>query len=114
VNHAQVVACAASRYEFELWSGSVASVASEALSGGQGRLLALARAAGLWRAPPLGALHQMTVRAPDGRVRSFRFGTATADVPAQARLFRPAACAHDIDAQVSSIGLDLPGRDCSL
>ena len=85
----QVVACAASRYEFELFSGAVASVASEAQAGSQSRLLALARAAGVWRSAPLAAVHEMVVRAPDGRARTFRFSTATADIPAQVWFAEP-------------------------
>lgn len=79
----QVAACASSRYEFEVFSGSVVSVTSEALVSSQSPLLAFARAANLWRKPPLAALHQMVVRTPDGRARTFSFGTETADIPAQ-------------------------------
>ena len=79
----QVVACASTRYEYEVFTGDVVSVTSEALVSQQSLLLAAARAANLWRKPPLAAVHQMVVQAPDGRARSLRFGTATADVPAQ-------------------------------
>ena len=89
----QVAACASSRYEFEVFSGSVASVTSEALVSAQSTLLALARAANLWRKPPLAAAHQMVVRAPDGRARTFSFGTDTADVLAQAS---PRACYREV------------------
>lgn len=83
----QVAACASSRYEFAVFSGSVVTVTSEALASSQSLLLAFARSANLWRKPPLAAVHQMVVQAPDGRARTFRFGTATADVPAQVMLF---------------------------
>eukprot|EP00884_Botryococcus_braunii_P011594 jgi/Botrbrau1/20435/Bobra.145_2s0002.3 len=79
----QVVACASTRYEYEIFSGSVVSVASEALVASQSLLLNLARSIGLWKKPALGALHQMVVRSPDGQARTFRFATETADVPAQ-------------------------------
>jgi hypothetical protein len=78
-----VVACAESRYEYEVFTGSVLTVTSEALVAQQSLLLVAARAANLWRQPPLAAVHQMVVQAPDGRARTFRFGTETADVPAQ-------------------------------
>ncbi|BDA44546.1 hypothetical protein COCOBI_06-0220 [Coccomyxa sp. Obi] len=79
----KVVACASTRYEYEVFTGDVVSVESEALVSQQSLLLAAARAANIWRKPPLAAVHQMVLRAPDGRARSLRFGTATADVPAQ-------------------------------
>ena len=81
----QVVACASTRYEYEVFTGDVVSVESEALVSQQSLLLAAARAANIWRKPPLAAVHRMVLRAPDGRARSLRFGTATADVPAQVR-----------------------------
>ena len=79
---AKVVADSATRYEFELFSGTVASVSSEAQQPAGNWALAAARAAGLWRAPPVAAVHTWAVRAPDGMVRTFRAATATADVPA--------------------------------
>jgi len=48
-----------------------------------------ARTANLWRKQPLASVHQMVVRAPDGQARTFRFGTESADVPAQVA---PSAC----------------------
>lgn len=79
----QVAACASSRYEFEVFSGEVARVDSEALVQEQSLLLAAARTANLWRKQPLASVHQMVVRAPDGQAKTFRFGTESADVPAQ-------------------------------
>ncbi len=81
----QVVACASTRYEYEIFSGNVVSVTSEALVASQSLLLNLARSVGLWKKPALGALHQMVVRSPEGQARTFRFATETADVPAQVR-----------------------------
>ncbi len=46
-------------------------------------LLAAARAVGLWRSPPVGAIHELTVQAPDGTSRTFRAGTESANVPGQ-------------------------------
>ncbi|KAK9834837.1 hypothetical protein WJX81_002704 [Elliptochloris bilobata] len=79
----QVVACAASRYEYEVFSGSVTDAASQALVAGQSVLLAAARAMGAWRTPAVTAVHELVVRSPSGQSRTFRFGTASADLPAQ-------------------------------
>lgn len=68
-----------------MFSGSVTEAASQALVGGQSALLAAARALGAWRAPAAAAVHELVVRAPGGQSRTFRFGTASADLPAQAR-----------------------------
>lgn len=79
----QVVACASSRYEYEVFTGTVTEAASQALVGSQSALLAAARALGAWRAPAAAAVHELIVRAPGGQSRTFRFGTASADLPAQ-------------------------------
>lgn len=78
----RVVACAESRYEFELFSGVVTRVSSEALTSQQSVLLAALRLAGVWRQPPTGAVHEVVVQTPGGQSRAFRFATETADVPA--------------------------------
>ena len=79
----QVAACASSRYVYEVFSGEVARVESEALVQEQSLLLAAARSANLWRKRPLASVHQMVIRAPDGQARTFRYGTESADMPAQ-------------------------------
>lgn len=61
---------------YELFSGQVISVKSEAVDSGQGWLLAAARAVGLWRKLPTAALHELVVQSPDGRSRTFRCGTS--------------------------------------
>jgi hypothetical protein len=81
---AKLVADADSRYEFELFSGSVTSCSSEALEVPGNLLLDFARAAGLWKRLPVAAVHEFVVQAPDGGSRTFRCGTGTPDVPAQA------------------------------
>jgi hypothetical protein len=81
---AKVVADAESRYEFELFSGTVTSCSSEAQQPAGNWAVTAARAVGLWRAPPVSAVHTWVVRAPDGASRTFRAATATADVPAAA------------------------------
>jgi hypothetical protein len=53
-------------------AGRVSKVESESLVGSQNALLAVARTLGLWKRPPLGAVHEMVVQTPDGRARSFR------------------------------------------
>lgn len=72
-----------SRYEFELFSGSVTSCRSEALQPSSNPFVAAARMVGLWRRSAVAAVHELVVQAPDGSSRTFRIGTATADVPAQ-------------------------------
>ncbi|WIA17196.1 hypothetical protein OEZ85_014079 [Tetradesmus obliquus] len=79
----KVVSDSNSRFEFELFSGSVTSCSSEALQLSDNPLLAAARLLGVWRRLPVSAVHEMVVMAPDGSSRTFRIGTATADVPAQ-------------------------------
>jgi hypothetical protein len=75
-----VVACAESRYEFEVFSGTVVGQpTSEALNAGDNlfkRLLGFGKST-------CQATHEMVIRTPDGASRTFRFGTASADVPAQ-------------------------------
>ena len=93
----KLVACAACRYEFEAWSGTVVRAASAPLEGGGGGaannplargLSALARtlAAAAGRPPPPGAVHELDVQAPrgpgGGRTRPFRFATAGGTAPA--------------------------------
>lgn len=79
----KVVSDSNSRYEFELHSGTVTSCSSEALQLSSNLLLSAARLVGLWRRPAVAAVHELVVQAPDGTARTFRVGTATADVPAQ-------------------------------
>lgn len=76
----KVVACAESRYEFEVFSGTVLGVPkSEAQNAAEGLLR---RFFGFGKGA-CQAVHEMVVRAPDGNARTFRFGTTSADVPAQ-------------------------------
>lgn len=80
---AKVVSDSNSRYEFELFSGTVSSCSSEALQVDRNPLLAAARAVGLMRNSAVAAVHELVVQAPNGSSRTFRVGTSTADVPAQ-------------------------------
>lgn len=78
----KVVACAESRYEFEVFSGTVLGVPkSEAQNAAEGLLKKLF---GFGKGA-CQAVHEMVVRTPDGTSRTFRFGTTSADVPAQVR-----------------------------
>ncbi len=79
----KLVADAFSRYEYELFSGRVLTVKSEALQPSAGLLQAALRALGVLRRPPAAAVHEYAVQAPDGTSRTFRVATPTADVPAQ-------------------------------
>lgn len=79
----KVVADSVTRYEYELFSGSVTSCSSEALQAAGNLLLTAARAVGLIKKPPVAAVHTFIVRAPDGMSRTFRVGTESAAVPAQ-------------------------------
>jgi hypothetical protein len=76
-------ACASCRYDFELFSGTVRTTTSQALTVGDGPLAAAGRAAGtlLGRAPAA-AVHELDVVSPGGAARTFRVGTPGADVPA--------------------------------
>lgn len=77
----KVVSDSNSLYEFELFSGTVTSCKSEALQPSSNPLAAAARL--VLRRPAVAAVHELVVQAPDGSSRTFRVGTATADVPAQ-------------------------------
>ncbi|KAL4420877.1 hypothetical protein ABPG77_002836 [Micractinium sp. CCAP 211/92] len=79
----KIVADSFSRYEYELFSGRVASAASESLVSDQNWLLAAVRRVGLLKKPGVGAVHTLLVETPSGQQRTFRVGTPTADVPAK-------------------------------
>ena len=78
---ARIVACAACRYEFEVWTGTVARASSEALPPPNGVTRALAGA--LRRPPPPAASHELDVETPSGMSRPFRFATADPVAPAR-------------------------------
>ena len=68
---------------FELFSGEVTSVASDALESSNNAFIAAARFLKLWKRPPIRAIHELIVTTPTGMPRSFRFATEFADVPAK-------------------------------
>jgi hypothetical protein len=79
----RVVACATSRYEFEIFSGTVLGTPkSEAMNAAEGVLARLTQRA------VCQAVHELIVRTPDGESRTFRVGTTDAAVPAQVRPLR--------------------------
>ncbi|KAG2493008.1 hypothetical protein HYH03_008672 [Edaphochlamys debaryana] len=80
---AKTVADGYSRYEFDVFSGSCVSCKSTALVPQGNILLALGRALGVLRKPPVAAIHEFVLQAPDGTSRTFRVGTESAAVPAQ-------------------------------
>ncbi len=82
-----------SKYEYELFSGRVTNVTSESLVAESSQLLPsignlitsnsfLQKWGVLWR-PAVGAVHTAVIETPNGQQRSFRFSTATADLPAR-------------------------------
>lgn len=79
----KMVADAYSKYEYEVFSGTVVSCKSEALQGSSNLLYAAARAVGIIKKAPPAAVHEFVVQAPDGISRTFRVATETANVPAQ-------------------------------
>ncbi|GLC33999.1 hypothetical protein PLESTM_000142600 [Pleodorina starrii] len=80
---AKTVADGYSRYEYEVFSGSTISCSSTALVPSGNLLLSLGRAVGLIKKPPVAAIHEFVLQAPDSTSRTFRVGTETAAVPAQ-------------------------------
>jgi len=101
----RVVADSESRYEFELFSGHVTKVTSEALNAQQSVLLAVLRAVGAWKSPPVAAVHEMIVQTPGGKSRAFRFATSTADQPAFEGQRATLVCSPSPDAQTRRQGL---------
>jgi hypothetical protein len=81
---AQAAADSASRYEFELFSGAVAAITSEALPSSGGALSGLVSAVLRRPSKAAAAVHELVVRSPSGLARTFRAASATADVPARA------------------------------
>lgn len=77
------VADAVTRYEYELYSGTVASCSSESLVTERSWLRAAVQRVGLVRRPATSAVHTLAVQTPAGKQRTFRVGTETADVPAK-------------------------------
>ena len=81
----KLVACAYTKYEYEVFSGKVVTCSSEAVQvQAPNPLISAARAlVKLPAPPPTAAVHTMSVQSPDGSSRTFRFGTPTSEVPAQ-------------------------------
>ncbi|KXZ51879.1 hypothetical protein GPECTOR_11g314 [Gonium pectorale] len=80
---AKTVADGYSRYEYDVFSGTAVSCSSTALVPSGNLLLGLGRVLGLLKKPPVAAIHEFVLQAPDSTSRTFRVGTETAAVPAQ-------------------------------
>ncbi|KAG1656631.1 hypothetical protein FOA52_008636 [Chlamydomonas sp. UWO 241] len=79
----KLVADAYSKYEYDVFSGLVVSASSEQMQSNANNLLwRAARVVGLIRSAAPAAVHTLTVAAPDGTSRAFRFATPSSDVPA--------------------------------
>jgi hypothetical protein len=90
------------RYLYEVFSGRVLTCKSEALQVSNGLLGTVLRAVGILRKPPVAAVHELVVQAPDGVSRTFRVATSTADVPAQVGERVTFVCAPSTSALKSS------------
>eukprot|EP00898_Chlorokybus_atmophyticus_P007955 jgi/Chlat1/8160/Chrsp76S07616 len=78
----QVAPCCICCYEYELVSGDLTRIESEALSPEAGAWKTVARVLRL-RKPAPAAVHSLLLSAPDGMARTFRFATDSSEVPAQ-------------------------------
>lgn len=78
----KIAVCAKSRYEFELFSGTVSNTPkSEALNAGEGSLWQRL----LRRRDVAQANHSVVIRAPAGESRTFRVATNTEKLPAKVK-----------------------------
>jgi hypothetical protein len=78
----QRVADAYTKYEYELFSGTVVETSSESsVSVEEGLFAALSRRLRAGSLPRCRAVHTALIETPSGRQRTFRFGTASPDVP---------------------------------
>eukprot|EP00210_Caulerpa_lentillifera_P005056 g4829.t1 len=79
----KTVPCSTSKYLFEVFSGTVTSVTSDAVDNASDAFMSLIRLLKLWKKPRINAVHKMVVTTPSGIPRTFRFGTESAEVPAK-------------------------------
>lgn len=75
-----MAACASSRFEFELFSGTVTGEPQSEAQNADESLLSRVFQRGVVQAN-----HELVVRSPEGESRTFRVGTTTAQLPAQVR-----------------------------
>lgn len=100
----KIVPCSTSRYLFEVFSGAVTSVTSDATENASDVFITAARFLKLWRKPRIKAVHKMIVTTPSGIPRTFRFGTESAEVPAKLNDRVTVVCAPErITEKVSGI-----------
>ncbi|GMH44091.1 hypothetical protein BSKO_12025 [Bryopsis sp. KO-2023] len=107
---AKLVNCSVTRYRFEVFSGRVTRVTSEALNKSDNFFVAAARMAGLWKDPTIQAIHEMLVVSPDGVGRTFRFATESAEVPAQEGARITVVCAPSQSDLGGLLGAGPPGK----
>lgn len=107
---AKPVNCSVTRYPFEVFSGTVRSISSDALNKSDNIFLVFGRFTGIWKAPTVQAVHEMVVVAPDGNGRTFRFGTESTDVPCSEGERISVVCAPSQSASGGMFGSGPPGK----
>jgi len=77
----ETVSCASCRYDFDLFSGTVARSESESIEGKPALLSGVLSLIGLGKNPS--SVHSLDVQAPDGTMaRTFKFATSDSSIPA--------------------------------
>lgn len=107
---AKPVNCSVTRYQFEVFSGTVSKISSDALNKSDNIFLALGRFTGIWKTPIMQAVHEMVVLAPNGSGRTFRFGTESADLPCSEGERISVVCAPSQSASGGMFGSGPPGK----
>ncbi|KAF8766029.1 hypothetical protein HU200_007871 [Digitaria exilis] len=79
----QVVSCSKCRYQYELFSGDIASIESEEVSMDISALEKALRFVNIRKDGVPAAVHSIVIRAPSGTARTHRFATQTVELPAQ-------------------------------
>ncbi|KAH7447917.1 hypothetical protein KP509_01G127300 [Ceratopteris richardii] len=79
----QLVPCSKCRYQYELMSGDVINCESESISTNISAFERGLRVLQLKKQSLPAAVHSFVVRSPDGNARTYRFATASLDIPAQ-------------------------------
>ncbi|OQU80272.1 hypothetical protein SORBI_3007G103400 [Sorghum bicolor] len=79
----QIVSCSKCRYQYELFSGDIASIESEEVSMDISALEKALRYINMWKEGLPTAVHSIVIRTPSGTARTHRFATQTVNLPAQ-------------------------------
>lgn len=107
----QRVADAYTKYEYELFSGRVIETSSESsVSVEEGIFSALSRRLRTGSLPRCRAVHTALIETPSGRQRTFRFGTATPDLPFKVGGRVTVVCAPSVPASNGSSQGSLKAR----